>query len=98
MGYREGEAKETPYSYQTSLNTGSNPAPKGTNNLEATERDKICNIWDMASNCLELTTETGNDHNSSCTQRGVGNELGLRFSFPANSTSSTTTFRPLLVV
>ena len=44
-----------PYSKENSLNTES-VATKGTNNLEIS--DQICNIFDMASNCYEWTTET----------------------------------------
>ena len=43
-------------------------ANKGTNNLE--KEDKKCNIFDMASNCLEWTTETCNFSDASCTSRG----------------------------
>ncbi len=46
---------DTDYSRQNSLNTGS-LANKGTNNLET--KDQVCNIYDMASNCWEWTTET----------------------------------------
>ena len=46
------------YSIQNSLNTGS-LANTGTNNLaEASKKDKICNVYDMASNCWEWSTET----------------------------------------
>ena len=46
--------KTNPYSRQSSINT--TLAIQGTNNLET--EDKICNIYDMASNCRESTTET----------------------------------------
>ena len=59
-----------PYSRQNSLNTGS-LASQGTNNLEDTSKqDVICNVWDMASNCLEWSTETYMNNKSSCTSRG----------------------------
>jgi hypothetical protein len=49
--------KTKPYSKQNSLNT--TLAPRGTNNLSNTARqDKICNVWDMASNNFSWTTET----------------------------------------
>ncbi len=41
----------TPYAYRNSLNVGSV-------NLAGTGKDLICNIYDMASNCLEWSTET----------------------------------------
>ena len=55
------------YSQQTSVN--STFAPQGTNNLDTT--DVICNIYDMASNCVEWTTETSIlANNSPCVVRG----------------------------
>ena len=59
------------YSMQNSLN--SSLANKGTNNLtEASKIDKICNVYDMASNCSEWTTETceDSDDHLSGAQRG----------------------------
>ena len=50
--------KSIPYSRQISLNYD-NLAIKGTNNLSNIDnQDVICNIWDMASNCSEWSTET----------------------------------------
>ena len=47
------------YSRQTSLNTNSDGlATQGTNKLDTSKQDKICNVYDMASNCLEWSTET----------------------------------------
>ena len=66
--------KTTKYSRQTSLNTDSDGlASKGTNNLtEASKIDKICNVYDMASNCTEWSTETSSfdDSDLPCTLRG----------------------------
>ncbi len=62
--------KTLAYSRQNSLNTES-LAEKGTNNLiNAEQQDKICNIWDMASNSYELTTETATCTDNPCTDRG----------------------------
>ncbi len=48
----------TDYSIQNRLNTGS-LANKGTNGTNGTDtKDVICNIYDMASNCFEWSTET----------------------------------------
>ena len=55
------------YSRQSSLNTSF--ANKGTNNLTENQ-DKICNIWDMASNDAEMTTETSSGSDFHCTNRG----------------------------
>ena len=57
------------YSRQNSLNTG-NLASQGTNNLEISKQDIICNVYDMASNCWEWTTETSNNIDYPCTRRG----------------------------
>ena len=67
---REGSNKE--YSMQASLNLDSDIglAEKGTNNEELRYQDKVCNIWDMASNCYEYTTETYSLLNYHCTNRG----------------------------
>ena len=62
--------KTKPYSRQNSLNTGS-LASQGTNSLKDTSKqDVICNVYDMASNCVEWTTETFSDYGSPCTYRG----------------------------
>lgn len=54
---RTTDKKTKPYSKQNSLNKSL--ATTGTNNLtDTTKQDKICNIWDMASNCFEWTTES----------------------------------------
>ena len=51
------ETNNKPYSIQNSLNTSL--ATRGTNNLDI--KDKICNIFDMASNCYEWLTLTSNE-------------------------------------
>ena len=58
-----GTQSEKKYSRQNSLNTGSLEL-KGTNN------DKQCNVYDMASNVYEWTTETCSESNFPCTNRG----------------------------
>ncbi len=55
-----------PYSGQTSLNDSL--ASQGTNNLS--KKDVICNVYDMASNCREWTTEACNLSPYPCTVRG----------------------------
>ena len=63
---REGENNKI-YSIQNSLNTGS-IANKGTN--ETDTKDLICNIYDMASNCFEWSTETYKYNNTDWVNRG----------------------------
>ena len=61
--------KTKPYSQQNSLNDSL--ASQGTNNLsDASKKDVICNVYDMASNCVEWTTETSTNSNGPCTRRG----------------------------
>ena len=62
---REGENK-TPYSRQTSLYGGM--AEKGT--IGTDKEDKICNIYDMARNCYEWSTETSSNGEWLCVARG----------------------------
>ena len=62
---REGN-NELPYSRQNSLN--GSLAPQGTNNLDV--KDLICNVYDMASNCREWTTETGYNSEACCIWHG----------------------------
>ena len=93
--------KTKKYSMQNTLNPSL--ANKGTNNLtETSEKDKICNVYDMASNCHEWSTETYSDSSLPCTGRGgVGsnrsNYTSLRF---RDSTTSSgdydDSFRPIL--
>ena len=89
------------YSRQKSVNTGS-VAQTGTNNQSV--KDGQCNVYDMASNVFELTTETYDNSNTPCVIRGGlcdsrsisyashrGN-YGLSYSF------SYLSFRPILYV
>lgn len=62
--------KTKPYSKQTRLNIDG-LATQGTNELDVTtKQDKICNIWDMASNYMEWTTETSSSTEGPCVSRG----------------------------
>ena len=60
----------TKYSIQGSLNKGGVIAIYGTNKLAVSQQDKICNVYDMASNCYEWSTETCNYNTYYCTFRG----------------------------
>ena len=65
---RANKASLKPYSRQNSLNTSL--ASQGTNNLEVSKQDVICNVYDMASNCREWTTETYSASGTPCAGRG----------------------------
>ena len=62
------------YSKQTTINTVL--ANKGTNSLQI--QDKVCNIFDMASNCMEWTTETCDCSGSNYVNRGDFFDRGNR--------------------
>ena len=85
--------EQTNYSRQASLN--SNFSPTGTTN------DKQCNIFDMASNVLEWSTETSNYSDNNCVTRGgfrgfsdvyANNRMGLNTDVGGNGNG----FRPIL--
>ena len=86
---------DTDYSRQTSLN--SSLSTKGTTS------DNPCNIYDMASNCYEWTTETCSNESYPCAPRG-GNYYNSSRDYTASRYYSSSTsasndgdaFRPLL--
>ncbi len=99
------EAKKTQYSQQNSLNTISDGiANQGTNKLtDSTKKDEICNIWDMASNCVEWTTETTSSSSNPCVIRGgYCNDSNYytsnRDDDNLSLASAGLSFRPLLIV
>ena len=92
--------KNTPYSRSNSLNTRT-IASQGTNNLET--KDQICNVFDMASNCYEWTTETNITPGfpSPGTSRGGGYSFNNYFTdsrdgHTTSYSSDNHAFRPLL--
>ena len=88
------------YSRQISLNTSL--LQTGTNSLTDTSKiDVQCNIYDMASNILEWTTETTDSSSFPCVYRGgfYGNSDHYTSCRDGNSTSDSNVivgFRPLL--
>ncbi len=86
------------YSRQSTLNWGYAPTTFGT------DVDIQCNVYDMASNLMEWTTETSNASDNPCVTRGG------RFNYDGDTTShrgtystdyggnSITGFRPLLYI
>ena len=67
------ESNSLTYSQTAGLSSTStsNPQTTGTNILKATSKvDKQCNIFDMAGNCFEWTTETRDDSDAPCYSRG----------------------------
>ena len=67
------ESNSSTYSYTVgeSSTSTSEPQATGTNILKATNKiDKQCNIFDMAGNCFEWTTETSSNSGWPCVSRG----------------------------
>ena len=86
------------YSIQTSLNNGSLTS-QGTNNLDT--KDVVCNIYDMASNCKEWSTETIKDETYPFVSRGgCYNSSTInttnRYCDGSNFSRINDSFRPLL--
>ena len=96
--------KTEPYSKQESL--VEDLVWAGTNNVaEATKQDKICNIWDMSSNCREWTTEhssrlIGKNLYTPCVFRGGGKDYGSATCTRSDNTTQyrafQMSFRPIL--
>ena len=89
------------YSVQTSLNTNSDGlATQGTNKLDTSKQDKICNVYDMASNCIEWSTETSRYSNYPCTQRGGAYNgsyyTSIRGLSAMSGSDNNYSFRPIL--
>ena len=86
---------------QSSIKTSA-PQTTGTNKLKATDKvDKQCNIFDMAGNCREWTTETYSNPNDPCVFRGGYYENGVAYTSYRNKGSTSnadsySSFRPLL--
>ena len=88
------------YSRQTSINT-SGPNANGT--VSDSNKDNPCNIYDMASNCTEWTTETYSISSNPCVVRG-GRYNRSNYYTSSRRTEFTTSasvyrsFRPVLYI
>ena len=85
------------YSRKTSVN--STFVRTGTNNLETSDIE--CNVYDMASNVMEWTTETSSESGRPCTRRGgsynnTSYYTSIRYTNAASGSISYIAFRPLL--
>ena len=98
------ESNSSTYSYTVGLSSTSKSAPQttGTNILKATSKvDKQCNIFDMAGNCWEWTTETCIGSGTPCGSRGglyilSSPSMSARGGYNTSVASSSYSFRPLL--
>ena len=96
------ESNRSTYSLTVGQSSTSTRQTTGTNILKATSKvDKQCNIFDMAGNCYEWTTETYRGSVLPCVWRG-GSYLSS-YSFTSSRDNNTTSvagsglsFRPLL--
>ena len=90
------------YSRKTSVN--SLLAGKGTNASDYTgTRDNVCNVYDMASNVYEWTTETSDHSNLPCVYRGGGYDSSNNYTcyrdyYDTSYSDAFYGFRPLLFV
>ena len=88
------------YANQTSLN--SSLLQTGTNTLTASSKiDKQCNVYDMACNIFEWTTETSSGPFSPCVCRGGGSSYSFdytsyRYDNDTSNSNNFVGFRPLL--
>ena len=96
------ESNSSTYSYTVGQSSTNMLQATGTNILKATNKiDKQCNIFDMAGNCREWTTETYSDSNYPCVLRGGGYNYSniytsIRLNYGTSSAYSGNSFRPLL--
>jgi len=100
------ESNSSTYSSTVGESSTSTSAPQttGTNILKATSKvDKQCNIFDMAGNCYEWTTETESEFYNPCVVRGgvyCGSSsvdcTSLRANNLTSDARSISSFRPLL--
>ena len=96
------ESNSSTYSHTVGQSSTSTPQTTGTNILKATSKvDKQCNIFDMAGNCFEWTTETSsNSYNPCVTRGGTYDNSSGHTNYHTNSNTSYAnsyhSFRPLL--
>ena len=100
------ESNSSTYSSTVGESSTSTSAPQttGTNILKATSKvDKQCNIFDMAGNCRDWTTETESEFYNPCVVRGGvyrGSSsvdcTSLRANNLTSDARSISSFRPLL--
>ena len=92
------------YSRQIRLSTGIKNTGTNASSITAAKKDKICNVYDMADNCYEWTTETFSHSGGSGVLRG-GSYYGdsnyytsCRFSSSTTDANAYFSFRPVLYI
>ena len=77
------------YASKKSVNSSlANTGTSGTSYTE-TAKDIICNVYDMASNCLEWSTESYSASASPCTKRGGAYDFGDRYTSSRGGSGNT---------
>ena len=89
--------EDSDYSLKTSVNS----SLLTTGTVGAETQDKVCNIYDMASNCAEWSTETCSVAGHHCTGRGGDYDVSPSFASnrlggSASDSNDDCSFRPLL--
>ena len=96
------ESNSSTYSRTVGQSSTSTLQTTGTNILKATSKvDKQCNIFDMAGNCWEWTTETSSSSSNPCVSRGGNCNKSNNYTSYRNDNDTSTafsdfSFRPLL--
>ena len=94
---------KTKYSRQIRLSSGLKNTGTNASGIADANKDKICNVYDMADNCWEWSTETSRDLDLPCVLRG-GFYNGYSNVYTSSRSSGNDTgsdhvsFRPLLYV
>ncbi len=94
--------KETAMSYSRQTSVNEDLAEKGTNNTQTP--DEICNVYDMASNAKEWTTETEINESEEvddeypCVERGTDYCSNRYGECDTSYQNSSTGFRPILYI
>ena len=96
------ESNSSTYSYTVGQSSTSTLQTTGTNILKATSKvDKQCNIFDMAGNCWEWTTETSSVSQDPCVYQGgcfagISSYTSYRYVNDTSDAYIYGSFRPLL--
>jgi len=91
------------YSRQIRLSTGLKNTGTNASSITAANKDKICNVYDMADNCYEWTTETSSNSDLPCVIRGGNCYTSSHYTSSRNFSDTTgaygsNSFRPVLYI
>ena len=91
------------YSRQIRLSEGLKNTGTNASSITDSNKDKICNVYDMADNCFEWTTETYSDSDFPCVGRGGYYLFSNVYTSDRDSYGTTyangySSFRPVLYI